>query len=61
MKVSLYTTKPFGKAIERSPSRYSYPMPIGDDRLSRLRKLPVALSIPVTVKVGQMRCTSWSM
>src|SRR5574343_1729385 len=36
-------------------------MPIGEDRLSRERNLPVALSMAVTVKVGQMRCTSWSM
>src|SRR5574343_1144975 len=36
-------------------------MPIGEDRLSRERNLPVALSMAVTVKVGQMRCTYWSM
>jgi hypothetical protein len=42
-------------------SRYSYPMPIGDERPARLRNLPEALSIAVTCIGAQMRCTSWSM
>ena len=36
-------------------------MPIGADRPSRVRNLPLALSIAVTVKGTQIRCTSWSM
>src|SRR3546814_20708816 len=36
-------------------------MPIGADRPSRGRNLPLALSIPVTVIGVQMRWTSWSM
>jgi hypothetical protein len=46
---------------EAAPSRYSKPMPIGEDSPSRSRNLPVALSMAVAVIGAQMRCTSWSM
>src|SRR5690606_6726559 len=36
-------------------------MPMGADRPSRVRNLPLVLSIAVTVNGTQIRCTSWSM